>query len=107
MKGSEKQRGLSFWNFIAGLGVKISLTVVILLPSNSIADDLQDCMGKSLHTVDPNTTIAGLQSQCEKKIKDGAYLALLRYQPAVGEHDHTVVHLLETENLSLVPLYLR
>ncbi len=73
MKGSEKQRGLSFWNFIAGLGVKISLTVVILLPSNAIADDLQDCMGKSLHTVDPNTTIAELQSQCEKKIKDGAY----------------------------------
>ncbi len=48
------------------------LIVVLHFPGNAVANDLQDCMSKSFQTADPNMTIAELQLQCEKEIKDGA-----------------------------------
>lgn len=75
MKGKGNRRGIFFPHDIACLGVMLVLTAAMVLPGDAIADDLLDCMTKSMQTADPNMTIADLQLQCEKEIKDGSYEA--------------------------------
>jgi phospholipase A1 len=73
MKRFEKRTVLFFRYPIPCFGFMLLLNAVILLPSSAIADNLLDCMSKNFQTADPNMTIAELQLQCEKEIKDDAY----------------------------------
>jgi phospholipase A1 len=74
MKGCETQKKRFFRQYIACLGASLLLPAVILLPQKVVAGELQDCMSKTLHSANPDMTIAQLQLQCEKTIEDGSYL---------------------------------
>lgn len=75
MKGCENEIKQFHRQHIACLALFFLLSAVMVLPKNAAADDLQDCMSKSLQTADPKMTIAELQLQCQKSIADGSYAA--------------------------------
>jgi hypothetical protein len=75
MKRCKTPKKRFFRQDIACLGASLLLSVVILLPPKVVAGELQDCMSKTLHSANPDMTIAQLQLQCEKAIEDGSYFA--------------------------------
>ena len=83
MRGFDNRIRLSFRHGIACLGGMLLLAAVMFVPDSAVADDLQDCMSKNVQTADPNMTIADLQLQCEKEIKDGSY-AVEKEEPQVA-----------------------
>ncbi|WP_319550571.1 phospholipase A [Desulfogranum marinum] len=71
MRGEINRTGFSCRQGIVCLGIMLLLTAGILQPGNAVADDMMDCMSKSMQSADPNMTIGELRLQCEKEIQDG------------------------------------
>lgn len=69
--------------YFACFGVALCLVASMLLPHGVGATSLHDCMSKVMQTVDPNTTIAELQSQCETMIASGIVPTAPGEEPAV------------------------
>ncbi|NOQ46527.1 MAG: phospholipase [Desulfobulbaceae bacterium] len=57
------------------LGALLLLPTAVLLPHHVVAGTEHDCMVQALETANPDMTIAELRLQCEKKIKEGTYVA--------------------------------
>jgi len=85
MKNNVRERKNLFLQYAAFLGMVLTQVSIMLLPCPVSADSLYDCMSTTMQTADPSTTIAELQSECEKMIASGADKTAQENDPAVVE----------------------
>lgn len=74
-----------YWQGISFSGIALFLFSVLVIPTISLADDLTECMTKTMLEVNDKMTIAELRLQCEKQIRDGSFTSQEKESSVLSE----------------------
>ena len=85
MKNCKIVRIKTGWNYVSCMGLVAGLASGFFMPNLCLADDLSECMTKTMQQVNDNMTIGELRLQCEKQLHDGIYVPENKKSDIVSE----------------------